>query len=236
MYIDLEVGEILLVDKPLEWTSFDVVNKIRNAVQKKKNLRNVKVGHAGTLDPLATGLLIVCVGKMTKQIDGFMGLPKTYTGAFTLGAATPSFDRETEIDQIFPIHHITPLVLEQARQKFLGTIDQTPPMYSAIKKDGVRLYEAARKNQTIEIPSRAVQIFDFKINQPMPPAPNQPFLEIDFEITCSKGTYIRSIANDFGKACDSGAYLNALVRTAIGDYKLLDAWNLENLIAKINEI
>ena len=219
-------GTLLLVDKPLEWTSFDVVNKIRYALKQKLNIKKIKVGHAGTLDPLATGLLLICTGKFTKKLEGLQGKPKTYTGTLKLGETTPSYDAESEPDATFPTSHITDELLEEARQKFLGDLDQLPPMFSAIKVDGKRLYKSARMGIKVELKTRPVHIFQFDT-----PAIRMP--EVDFIVTCSKGTYIRSLAHDYGKAVGSGAYLTGLCRTAIGDYQLSDAWNLEELIEYI---
>ncbi|MEM8909359.1 MAG: tRNA pseudouridine(55) synthase TruB [Bacteroidota bacterium] len=221
---DFQAGALLLVDKPKDWTSFDVVNKIRYRLKQLLGVKKIKVGHAGTLDPMATGLLLICTGKMTKQVSKYQGLPKTYTGTLCLGATTPSYDAETEIDQNFSIEHIDPELIEQARQQFLGAIQQIPPMFSAIKVDGQPLYKKARKGITVEVKARPVEIFRFDLlNQSLP--------EIDFEVECSKGTYIRSLAHDFGKALRSGAYLNRLCRTHIGEYALKDAWQLDELIA-----
>lgn len=222
-----ELGEVLLVDKPQGWTSFDVVNKIRGAIRKKLGIKNIKVGHAGTLDPMATGLLIICTGKFTKRLDTFQSQDKQYTGSLILGATTPSYDKETEIDHHFPTEHITPEMLASARTIFVGNIQQLPPMYSAIKMEGQPLYKKARKGETIALQPRSVRIdaFDFTHIQ---------FPQIDFKVECSKGTYIRSLAFDFGKALASGAYLTALCRTRIGSFHLADAWNLEALLKKIN--
>ncbi len=222
-------GQVLLINKPLTWTSFDVVNKVRYQLKRLLNVKKIKVGHAGTLDPLATGLLILCTGKMTKQIDGFQGQPKVYTGKLTLGKTTPSFDAETELDQTFPTEHITAELIETARQKFLGNITQLPPMYSAVKMDGVPLYKLAREGKTKVRKPRPVEIFDFDINADQLP-------EVAFRVHCSKGTYIRSLANDFGKAVESGAYLTELCRTEIGEFKLENAWELEALIAAMEEL
>lgn len=206
-------GQILLIDKPLTWSSFQAVNKIKWALKKNLGLKKIKVGHAGTLDPLATGLLIICTGKATKQISELQGQVKEYTGTFLLGSTTPSYDLETEIDQAFPTEHITSEVLEQARQQFLGVIDQKPPVFSALKQDGKRLYEHARKGEEVEIPTRKVEILEFEINA-------EAFPEIAFRAVCSKGTYIRSLAFDFGQAVNSGAHLTSLRRTKIGDYNV----------------
>jgi tRNA pseudouridine55 synthase len=191
------------------------------------NDKKVKVGHAGTLDPLATGLLIVCVGKMTKQIDSFMGLPKAYAGTLRMGETTPSYDAETDVNAKFPTAHITPSVAEAARQQFLGDIQQLPPIFSAIKKDGKPLYESARKGHEVEVEPRKVHIYSFDIQSVTPS-------DYDFEVKCSKGTYIRSLTHDFGKACDSGAYLTALCRTAIGDFDIKNAWDLSVLSEKLD--
>ena len=222
-------GGVFFIDKPLEWTSFAVVNKLRHRLVRLFKNKKYKVGHAGTLDPLATGLLIVCFGKMTKQIDSFMGLPKAYTGIIKLGETTPSYDAETEVNERFPIEHITPSVLEAARQQFLGDIDQMPPIFSAIKKDGKPLYESARKGEAVEMQTRRVSIHQFDIQQITPS-------EISFLVHCSKGTYIRSLAYDFGKACGSGGYLTKLCRTEIGEFKNADAWQLDDLVAELEKI
>lgn len=213
---DFSNGQILLIDKPLTWSSFQAVNKIKWALKKNLGLKKIKVGHAGTLDPLATGLLIICTGKATKQISELQGQVKEYTGTFLLGSTTPSYDLETEIDQTFPTEHITSEVLERARQQFLGVIDQRPPVFSALKQDGKRLYEHARKGEEVEIPTRKVEILEFEINA-------DAFPEIGFRAVCSKGTYIRSLAFDFGEAVGSGAHLTSLRRTKIGDYNVDDA-------------
>lgn len=219
-------GALLLVDKPIGWTSFDVVNKLRYKIKHKLGVRKIKVGHAGTLDPLATGLLIICTGKFTKKLNTLQGLVKDYTGTLKLGASTPSYDAEEKEDQQYPIDHIDEALLETTRQQFLGDIEQIPPMFSAIKVDGERLYKQARKGKVVEIKPRPVHIYNFDLQ-----AINLP--NVDFYIKCSKGTYIRSIANDYGKAMDSGSYLTALRRTAIGDHSIDDAWNLDELIAYI---
>ena len=224
---DFLAGAVLLIDKPLEWTSFDVVNKVRYALKRRLQVKKIKVGHAGTLDPLATGLLILCTGKATKQIDSYQAQTKKYEGTLRLGATTPSFDLETEIDRHYPTEHLTAEALEEVRQQFVGTIDQYPPMYSAIKVDGQPLYKAARKGKTVEVKSRSVTIEQFELTDLRLP-------EVDFAITCSKGTYIRSLAYDFGKAAGSGAHLTRLVRTGIGAFSLAEAWNLEELIAALD--
>ncbi|WP_422349263.1 tRNA pseudouridine(55) synthase TruB [Flagellimonas sp.] len=206
-------GQILLIDKPLEWSSFQAVNALKWAIRKKFGLKKIKIGHAGTLDPLATGLLIICTGKFTKKIPELQGQIKEYTGTFTLGATTPSYDMETEVNQTFPIDHITDGLLYDAATGFLGEIDQVPPVFSALKKDGKRLYEFAREGKEVEIKSRKVEIRTFEITKIDMP-------HVDFRIVCSKGTYIRSIAHDYGKSVQAGAYLSALRRTKIGDFNV----------------
>ena len=213
-------GGIILIDKPLEWTSFQVVNKIRWIIKSTYGIKKIKVGHAGTLDPLATGLLIICTGKMTKSIEQFMGQEKEYTGTFTLGATTPSYDLETPINMEFPIDHIDEEMLQATLSKFIGTIDQQPPVFSALKKDGKRLYEYAREGTQVEVPHRKVNVHDFNLTQIDLP-------NVDFRVSCSKGTYIRSLANDFGKALNSGAYLTGLRRTRIGDFNIEKALSIE---------
>ena len=223
---NFQEGALLLIDKPKEWTSFDVVNKLRYALRKALKVKKIKVGHAGTLDPLATGLLVVCTGRFTKKIESLQGMSKEYTGTFHLGATTPSYDAETAIDERFPVEHISSDLLETARQGFLGTIEQLPPIFSAIKVDGQPLYKKARKGEKVVVKSRTVTIHDFKLEKIELP-------EIDFWVHCSKGTYIRSLAHDYGKALESGAYLAGLRRTKVGDFKIEDAWNLEELIEYI---
>ncbi len=221
---DFLAGETLLVDKPKDWTSFDVVNKIRFRLKHLLGVKKIKVGHAGTLDPMATGLLIICTGKSTKKLHEFQGLDKTYTGTLQLGASTPSYDAETEPDVHYPTEHITEALLKENTQQFTGEIDQIPPMFSAIKVDGQPLYKKARQGIKIEIKSRQVRIDEFTLT-------NITLPDVDFRVTCSKGTYIRSLAHDLGQAVGSGAHLTALIRTSIGDFKLEDAWDLEELIA-----
>jgi len=223
---DFKKGQVLLIDKPLDWTSFQVVNKLRWGIRKAFNIKKIKVGHAGTLDPLATGLLIICTGKFTKKIELFQAQEKTYTGSITLGATRPSYDMETEIDQTFKTDHITPELIEENRQKFLGVIDQFPPVFSALKKDGKKLYEFARAGETVEIKSRKIEIFDFEIT-------SQEGLNINFKVRCSKGTYIRSLAHDFGKSLNSGAYLSALRRTKIGNYDVNDAQSIDEFLSSL---
>ena len=223
---DFKNGQILLFDKPLEWTSFQLVNKVRWLIRSHCGIKKIKVGHAGTLDPLATGLLIICTGKFTKRIQELQGQEKEYTGTFTLGATTPSYDLETEVDNTFPIDHLNEEVLNNAIPQFLGEIEQYPPVFSALKKDGKRLYEYARKGEEVKIDSRKVSISSFtltRINLP----------EVDFQVRCSKGTYIRSLAHDFGKAVESGGHLSALRRTKIGDFNVNDSYNLDRFIATL---
>jgi tRNA pseudouridine55 synthase len=210
-------GQILLIDKPLHFTSFQAVNKLKYALINKVGLpKKFKIGHAGTLDPLASGLLLVCTGKFTKRITELQGQAKEYTGTFYVGATTPSYDLETGIDETFETSHIDEALIHETVKQFLGEIDQKPPIYSAIKKDGVRLYEHARAGETIEIATRKTSIHEFEITRIALP-------EIDFRVVCSKGTYIRSLAFDFGKAMNSGSHLTALRRTKIGDYDVLNA-------------
>jgi len=222
---DFTEGQLLLVNKPYNWTSFDVVGKIRNAFKPLK----LKVGHAGTLDPLASGLLIICTGKMTKQIDTFQAQEKEYTGTMVLGETTPSYDMETESDQKFDISHITEGEIKAACAQFIGDIQQYPPAHSAIKIDGERLYEKARRGEDVELRLRNVTITEFEITAIALP-------EINFRVVCSKGTYIRSLVNDFGKALNNGAYLSKLRRTRSGDYKVDDAWEVMELVTIIREL
>ncbi len=224
---DFQNGQILLIDKPLNWSSFQAVNKLKYALINKVGLpKKFKIGHAGTLDPLATGLLLVCTGKFTKRISELQGQAKEYTGTFYIGATTPSYDLETEMDETFPISHIDEVLIHETVKQFLGEIDQKPPIYSAIKKDGVRLYEHARAGESVEIATRKTVIHEFEITRIALP-------EIDFRVVCSKGTYIRSIAYDFGKAMQSGSHLTSLRRTKIGDYNVdnaLDVTVFESLL------
>lgn len=220
-------GKVLLIDKPLHWTSFQVVNKLRWEIRKAFKLKKIKVGHAGTLDPLATGLLVICTGKMTKQIDTFQAQIKEYTGTIVLGSTTPSYDLETEIDQQFPTAHLTEDLIKSTTSTFIGDIEQFPPVFSAIKKDGKRLYEFARAGKEVDIQPRTVHISEFEITKIDGP-------NVDFRVVCSKGTYIRSLANDFGKALGSGAHLSALRRTKIGDFDVKDAMSIECFISLIH--
>jgi tRNA pseudouridine55 synthase len=233
--INVEQGCVLLINKPLTWTSFDVVNKLRyillRSLHKFKEIkegekRKLKVGHAGTLDPLATGLLIVCIGKETKNIDQYMATEKEYTGSFYIGATRPSYDNETEVDQTYPTEHITTELIHQTTQQFIGDMMQLPPVYSAIKKDGVRLYESARAGTEVELTPRPVTIKAFEITKIEMPI-------VEFSVVCSKGTYIRSLAYDFGKALNSGAHLNSLCRTRSGNYLLSDAHTVEEVVSFI---
>ncbi|MEH6777061.1 tRNA pseudouridine(55) synthase TruB [Maribacter arcticus] len=206
-------GQVLLIDKPLGWSSFQAVNKLKWAIRKKFSLKKFKIGHAGTLDPLATGLLVICTGKFTKKITEYQGQEKEYTGVFTLGATTPSYDLETEINETFSTDHITPNLIQKTTAQFIGEIEQVPPVFSALKKDGKRLYEFAREGKAVDIPKRKVSVSAFEITK-------VDNLNIHFRIACSKGTYIRSIANDFGEALNSGAHLTSLRRTKIGDFNV----------------
>ena len=223
---DFKNGQVLLIDKPLQWTSFQVVNKLRWEIKQRFKIKNIKVGHAGTLDPLASGLLILCTGKFTKKIDEYQGQIKEYTGEITLGATTPSFDLETEINQSFPINHISEDLIRQTTQQFIGEIDQVPPIFSALKKDGKRLYELARAGETIEIKSRKITISEFEITKIELP-------KIEFRVVCSKGTYIRSLANDFGVALNTGGYLTALRRTKIGNFNVDNGMKIDDFIASL---
>ena len=209
-------GRVLLIDKPLNWTSFQVVNKIRWLIKQQFNIKKIKVGHAGTLDPLATGLLILCTGKFTKKIETYQAQVKEYTGTITLGATTPSYDLESEIDEKFDISGISEADILKNTQQFLGKIQQQPPIFSALKQNGKRLYEYAREGSKIEIPSRAVTITEFEITKIELPC-------IEFRIVCGKGTYIRSLAHDFGKSLNNGAHLSGLRRTKIGEFRVEDA-------------
>ncbi len=214
---DFLEGQVLLIDKPLTWSSFQAVNKLKYLLKRQYNLpKKFKIGHAGTLDPLASGLLIVCTGKFTKKITEIQAQTKEYTGTITVGATTPSYDLESEIDATFPIENISEALILETTQQFLGEIDQKPPVFSAIKKDGKRLYEHARAGEEVEITSRKTTIYEFEITRIALP-------EIDFRVQCSKGTYIRSLAFDFGKALQSGGHLTALRRTKIGDYDVKNA-------------
>jgi len=226
---DFRAGTLLLVDKPKGWTSFDVVNKLRYAIRRLYGQKKFKVGHSGTLDPMATGLLVICTGKWTKRLEELQGLPKNYTGTIKLGATTPSYDSETEEDAQFPISHLKKSDLKQAAEKLTGEIQQVPPVFSAIKVDGQPLYKKARRGEKVKVKARKVTIHQFDLTHV-----EMPF--VDFSVGCSKGTYIRSIAYDFGKSLKSGGYLTALCRTAIGDYQLEDAWQVKDLVDHIDAL
>lgn len=223
---DYKNGQVILIDKPLEWTSFQVVNKVRWLIRHRFGIKNIKVGHAGTLDPLATGLLILCTGRFTKKIEEIQGAEKEYTGSFTLGATTPSYDLETKIDKRFDISGLKQEQILNATKCFTGDIKQYPPVFSAVKKDGKRLYEYARKGKDVDIPSRLVHISEFDITRIELPV-------VEFRIVCGKGTYIRSLVSDFGKVMNNGAYLSSLRRTRIGQYSIDDALSLEAFEASL---
>lgn len=223
---DYQAGHVLLIDKPLNWTSFQVVNKLRWEIRQAFSIKKIKVGHAGTLDPLATGLLIICTGKMTKQIDTFQGQIKEYTGTIVLGSTTPSFDLETEVNETFSTEHITEALIHETTKQFIGEIDQFPPIFSALKKDGKRLYKYARAGEVVEVKSRKINIKSFEITK-------IDSNLVDFRVICSKGTYIRSLANDFGKALHSGGHLTVLRRTKIGDFNVNKALSIEQFIAAL---
>ncbi len=222
----LRAGQVILIDKPLHWTSFDVVNKLRYAILKKYRLKKFKVGHAGTLDPLASGLLLVCVGKATKTIQQYQGLDKEYTGSFYIGATTPSYDMETAVNERFETKHITPALILETAKSFIGTQQQLPPVFSAIKKNGKKLYEHARKGENVEIQPREITIKAFEIL-------SINFPEVKFRVKVSKGTYIRSLAYDFGQALHSGAYLSALRRTKIGDFDVENAVSIDDWVKNL---
>ena len=224
---DFLSGQVLLIDKPLHSTSFDVVNQLRWRIRNAFNIKKIKVGHAGTLDPLATGLLIICTGKMTKQIDTFQAQTKEYTGTIVLGSTTPSFDLETEINATFSTSHVTEALIHETTKQFIGDIEQYPPVFSAIKKDGKRLYEFARAGEEVEIKSRIVNISEFEIT-------HITQNNLEFRVVCSKGTYIRSLAHDFGKALKSGAHLSSLRRTKIGDFSVINALTPEDFVKKLS--
>lgn len=218
--LDFEKGEVFLIDKPYQWTSFDVVKKMRGRLKVKK------IGHAGTLDPLATGLLIICAGKATKRINEYQGMPKTYTGKLVLGKTTPSVDLETEFDSDKDYSSISEEDIIKAAKIFLGDIMQVPPIYSAIKVDGQRAYKLARKKEDAKLDPRPVSIENFEVS-----ATNLP--EVDFKIQCSKGTYIRSLVRDLGNELGCGAYMSSLRRTAIGEFNVADAFQLDEFISRI---
>ena len=220
---DFKNGQVLLIDKPLNWTSFQVVNKLRWNIKQQFGLKKIKVGHAGTLDPLATGLLIICTGKQTKEIHVYQGQIKEYTGTITLGATTPSYDLETEVDKTYATEHISEELIKETTAQFIGDIQQKPPIFSAIKKEGKRLYELARKGETTEIKARTITISEFEIT-------NIDFPKVDFRVVCSKGTYIRSLAFDLGKVLNSGAHLSSLRRTKIGNFSVEKANSIEGFV------
>ena len=220
--LNITEGEILLVNKPYRWTSFDVIGSLRGLMKHLLGGKKIKVGHAGTLDPLATGLLIICTGKATKRIEEFKDFDKEYTGTFVLGATTPSYDMEKEVNETFPIEHITPEMIKEAASNLSGDIMQIPPMFSAIKIDGKRAYESARKDKDLGLAARPVSVPVFEITRIEMP-------EVDFRIVCSKGTYIRALARDFGQALQSGAYMSALCRTRVGPHLLSNAHEVEEL-------
>jgi tRNA pseudouridine55 synthase len=225
---EFSAGSTIIVDKPYRWTSFDVVNKIRWNLKQVLGVKNIKVGHAGTLDPLATGLLILCIGKHTKLIDQIMVGEKTYTGTILLGKTTPSYDLETEYNEEFPIDHISAELIEETRKKFIGEQQQVPPIFSAKQIDGKRAYDLARAGKEVVLKSNTIIISDFKVNI-------DRFPEIDFEISCSKGTYIRSIAHDFGKALQSGGCLIALRRIRSGNLTIDNAKSVDDWISEIRK-
>lgn len=218
-------GELLLINKPYKWTSFDVVGKIRNSFKPLK----LKVGHAGTLDPLATGLLIICTGKMTKKIDEFQAQQKEYTGTMILGASTPSYDLETEIDETFDISQLDEDKIRANTKQFTGELDQYPPAHSAVKVDGERLYMKARRGETVELKTRKVSISHFEITRIELP-------EVDFRVVCSKGTYIRSLVHDFGRSLNNAAHLKSLRRTKSGDYDVENAYEVMELVNHIRQL
>ncbi|MGB3545660.1 MAG: tRNA pseudouridine(55) synthase TruB [Saprospiraceae bacterium] len=221
-------GALLLIDKPQGWTSFDVVNKVRYRLKKALGIKKIKVGHSGTLDPMATGLLVLCTGKWTKRLTELTGLDKQYTGTLKLGETTPSYDADTKVDEIFPTDHITPVMVHAATAEFVGDLQQVPPVFSAIKVDGQPLYKRARKGEKVEVKSRQVRVDRFEITGVDVP-------DVHFAVDCGKGTYVRSLAYDLGRALDSGAHLTALRRTRVGIYDLADAWNLDDLLQHIDD-
>ena len=225
---DFESGVVLLINKEINWTSFDVVKKIKNLLKEKFSFKKIKVGHAGTLDPLATGLLVVCTGKSTKMISEIQNQKKEYTGELTMGATTPSYDLETEIDNRYDISNITESDIFSKTKLFIGEVFQKPPIFSAIKLKGERLYEKARRGEKINIKKRKITIYNFKLPKILLP-------KIHFIIECSKGTYIRSIAHDFGKSLNNGAHLSKLVRTKIGEFDLKDANSIIEFENELNQ-
>ncbi len=218
---DFIAGKIVLIDKEIEWTSFDVVNKLRIALRNELGIKKIKVGHAGTLDPLATGLVIICTGKATKRIESFMGLNKEYIAGITLGATTPSFDLETEVNQTYPYEHITREKLDSVLPIFTGAFEQAPPIFSAKQIDGRRAYTLARQGEDFKLKKNRVVIHELEVLAFNPPC-------IELRILCGKGTYIRSLANDLGAALHSGAHLSSLRRTKIGEFQVTDATKIGN--------
>jgi len=228
---DFAAGELLLIDKPKGWTSFDVVNKLRYRLRKLTGIKRIKVGHSGTLDPMATGLLLIATGKATKQLTQLTGLPKSYTGTIRFGESTPSYDAETEPDKSYPTQHLTSELLQQTvEQHLLGEIEQRPPMFSAIKIDGKRLYKLARKGEQVEVPLRRVEVSRFELTEFRLPQ------EVDFEVAVSKGTYVRSLAHDLGQLSNSGAHLTALRRTDVGAYAIDDAYTVPAFTAHLDAL
>jgi len=220
-------GALLLVDKPLGKTSFWVVNKIRYHIKKAYGIKKIKVGHAGTLDPLATGLLLVCTGKYTKRIPELIGAEKAYTGTFFIGATTPSYDLETEVNQVYETSHISEEMLQKNAENFIGLQTQTPPIFSAKKINGEKAYNLARKGVDVTMRKASIQIFDFKVEE------KASLQALPFFVSCSKGTYIRSLAYDYGKALGSGAHLTSLIRTIVAEYSLEQAFVLEDILAEL---
>jgi tRNA pseudouridine55 synthase len=220
MAFDFINGEILLINKPYNWTSFDAVKKVRNLIKQKTGIKNIKVGHAGTLDPLASGLLIICTGKFTKRIDEFQGQEKEYTGTFFIGATTPSYDEESEVNQNFKTGHITEILLRETAKMYIGEQYQIPPTFSAVNVNGIRAYHKARNKEKFELPPKKINIPEFEIINPDLP-------EVTFRVVCTKGTYIRALARDYGKDLHSGAYLTSLCRTRIGQFLLSNAMTLD---------
>jgi len=250
-------GAVLLVDKPLAWTSFDVVNKVRYLLSRRLGVKKLKIGHAGTLDPLATGLLVLCTGEYTKKIETLQAGEKEYTGVFTFGATTASFDREKPVDATFPTAHLTDALVQEAVGQFIGDIEQVPPMFSAVKVDGRRLYKNARTGEEMELAARRVHIETFEVGPlyPIPPGgTSEPMviskkganihlypdyadgLQCDFRVVCGKGTYIRSLALDLGEALSSGAYLSSLRRTRSGEFSVDGAWTVEGVEAWVQVV
>lgn len=227
--LDFKEGAVVLLDKPMGWTSFDVVNKIRFAFKHHLGLKKFKVGHAGTLDPLATGLLIVCIGKYTKLIDTIQGMRKEYTATMKLGGTTPTYDAESEVDASFPFDHITSDLLNKTAVKFTGQIDQMPPIYSALKINGQAAYKLARRGEKVVLKSRMIEIYSLDMQRIELP-------EVEFSVACSKGTYIRSLAHDMGKEMDSGSHLTALRRTSIGSYSVEGSWQVLELCDRVNAL